>query len=276
MSNRKQYLLVLIATWAITLMPSMYFAYRQVQENKIVDQYLSSNNLNGKSITKETAVRVSDLVRKDFNINKNTFAALNMKKRPFLREDVGFLLTYKEGLCGEGARVIVNLLNRLGFDATRITLFNRKLLSSHTLASIVINEHEFLVDSINSSVEFNELVKNTDISTTDYNIMHYSDNYTERQKFKNKATDKKPEGYAKFFDYYWLYSYETIPYSKLLTRLGLDVRVFNLKRPHSLLSNIAEKPNIVMFIISFIVSVLTIYLLHKLKIIRNIFRIGTI
>ena len=106
MSNQKKYYLVLILTWTITFLPSMYYAYMQMRENKIVDQYLSSNNLIGLPVSKETAVRVSNQVRNDFNVNNSSFVALNVSERPFLREGVAFLLTHKEGLCGEGARVV--------------------------------------------------------------------------------------------------------------------------------------------------------------------------
>src|SRR3989304_4043142 len=99
MSNRKKYFLALISAWMVTLLPSIYYAYMQVQEDKIVDHYLYSNNLIRLPISRETAVRVSDRVRKDFNVLESTFVALKMAERPFLREDSGFLLTHKEGLC---------------------------------------------------------------------------------------------------------------------------------------------------------------------------------
>ena len=272
MSNRKKYCLVLILIWALTLLPSLHYAYKQVEENRIVDHYLYSNKLIGLPINRTSAVRVSDQVRRDFNIQESSFVALNMVERPFLREDVGSLLTHKEGLCGEGTRVIVVLLNRLGFDATRITLFDKQLQGSHTLVSVVIDGQEFFIDSINSSSETNELLRNTDISANDFNLMHYSDNIAKRREFKRTDQSGRPDAYIEFLNNYWLYSYEAVPYSKLLTTIGFDMRVFNLNRPYHFVSIMAEEPNMVMFLITLMISVFIVYLLHKLGIIRKVLR----
>ncbi len=243
----------------------------QIQENKIVDHYLSSKGLTGLPISKETTIRVSDQVRKDFNINESSFIALKMAERAFFREDVGFLLTHKEGVCGEGTRVIVNLLNRLGFDATRVTLFNRELESSHTLVSVVIDTQEFFIDSINSNSYITELLKSYDISSNDFNLMHYSDKLAKRREFTKKEYQGNiPEGYIDFFNYFWLYSYEAMPYTKLLTTIGVDCRMFNFGRPPSWISNLAEKPNTILLFITLATSIFATYLLHKLGIIQKI------
>ena len=274
-SKQRQYRAVLTLTWMLALLPSMYYAYMQMQENAIVDQYLSQNKLGGLPIVKETALRVSDQVREDFNVNENTFAALNLEERPFLREDVGFLLTHREGVCGEGTRVMVNLLSRLGFNASRITLFNKELQSLHTLVSVVIDEQEFFLDSINSTAEVNELLRNNNLSSNDFDLMHYSDNISTRRQFVRTGESRiASEGLIKFFDSYWLYSYEALPYSKLLTKIGLDVRVFNFRRPNRWMSILAEKPNMVMFLVTLIVAVLAMYLLHRLNLFRKILRMG--
>jgi hypothetical protein len=244
----------------------------QVQENTIVDEYLSSAKLVGLTISKETAVHVSNKVRKDFNTNESSFGTLNLEERPFLREDVGFLLTHKEGVCGEGARVIVNLLNRLGFDATRITLYNKQLQSAHTLVSVLIDENEFFIDSINSSAEVNKLLVNTDISPNDFNFLHYTDKLSKRREFVKSNHIDQPKEYVNFFNNYWLYSYEATPYSKLLTKAGFDVKVLNFDRPNHWLSLIAEKPNSVMLFVTFMVSIVTMYLLLQFRIISTIFR----
>jgi hypothetical protein len=278
MSNRKKYYLVLTLTWTITLLPSMYYAYMQMRENKIVDQYLSSNNLIGLPVSKETAVRVSNQVRNDFNVNNSSFVALNVSERPFLREDVAFLLTHKEGLCGEGARVVVNLLNKLDFDATRVILFNKYLQSAHTLVSVLIDEHEFFVDGLTTSHEVNKFLINSNISSNDFILLHYSDNVDKRREFDRRKEfvlsnqTNKSEEYINFFNHYWLYSYEATPYTKLLTKIGIDVRVFNFNRPSHWLSVMAEEPNLVMFFVTFIASVFAMFLLHKLRIINTILR----
>lgn len=213
MGNGKKYFLALLVTWAVTLIPSMYYAYTQVQENRIVDDYLSSNDFIGLPVSKETAIRVSDQVRSDFNTKESSFVALKMAERPFLREDVGFLLVHKEGVCGEGTRVIVNLLDRLGFDVTRVTLFNRRLQSTHTLVSVVIDDQEFFVDSINSSTEVTDVLRHDNIASNDFDLMHYSDDILERRAFA-KADHESfiSQAQIKFFNRYALYSYEATPY----------------------------------------------------------------
>lgn len=247
--------MLMALTFSVALIPSAYFALMQLQEDELVDHYISILGLRGLPLSKETALRVSDQVRKDFNTDEKTFTALKMAERPFLREDTAFLLTHKEGLCGEGTRVIVNLLLRLGFDASRITLFNKELQSAHTLISIVIGEREFLVDSINTSAQVTELLRANDISSSDFNVLHYSDQIATRRAFTGNDPNKfETKLFTPFFDKYWLYSYEAIPYSKILTRIGLDVRVFNFGRPNRWISALAEKPNAMMSILAFMAA----------------------
>ena len=86
--------------WFITMIPCMYYIVSQVRENMIIDKYLEFHDLTNLSISKESAVRISDDIRSNFNIKQSTFTALNLNNRPFLREDAGHLLTIREGLCG--------------------------------------------------------------------------------------------------------------------------------------------------------------------------------
>jgi len=236
----------------VTLVFPVYYLSLQIQENQLIDKYLSKNDLADLPLTKETAVRVSDQVRRDFNIQTNTFKSLDVFNKPFLREDTHFLLSHKEGECGEGTRVIVNLLSRLGFDATRLTLYNKKLKPAHTLISVAIEDKEFLLDSINSSVKTNTLLKDYDVSLNDFAFIHRIDNIAKRRS--NLVNNKRPEALAGFFDYYLLYSYEATPYSKVLAKIGLDMQVFNFKRPSRWMSVLAEKPRAIMFIVSLFTS----------------------
>jgi hypothetical protein len=234
MRYRKRYATALLITaWVLAFTPPLYYAYRQILENRIVNDYLRSRNLDGLPLTKENAVRVSDQVRREFNTNVNSFMVLKMGKRPFLREDSGFLLTHKEGVCGEGARVIINLLSRLGFDATRVTLYDRNLNPAHALVSVLIDDREFLVDSINSSAEWNRALKQQDLSPVHFQILRYSGNIIEGSAASKAARlAAVPKSFSRFMDHFWLYSYEAVPYSKVLSAAGLEVRAFNLSRPH--------------------------------------------
>lgn len=270
MNNLKKYYLALFLAWLVTLSPSTYYLHMQAQENNIIDQYLLSHNLNGLPISKESAVRISDEIRKDFNTKEISFVALDLANRPFLREDTGFLLNHREGVCGEGTRVIITLLHRLGFDATRITLYDGKLQDAHTLVSVIIDKQEFLVDSINSSLETNELLKKYNVSSNDFAITHYDDNIYNRNHSAKSDLRGKPEGFKQFFKDYLVYSYEANPYTKLLKKIGFDVRVFNLSRPNRWVSFMAEEPNMIMFCVTLFVSFIITYFLHKSGLIRKI------
>lgn len=267
-----RYYLALTLVWLVSLLPAMFYGYKQIREDSIVDLYLLDNELNGLPLNRQTAIRISDQVRNDFNVNEDTFTTLDLTNRPFLREDVGFLLTYREGVCGEGTRVIINLLSRLGFDSTRITLFDKVLQSSHTLVSVKIDGREFFLDSINSTPYVNDLLRYNDISSSDFDVLHYSDDISIRREFDEfRQANSKPKEFETFFDNYWLYSYESTPYSKLLTKMGFDARIFNFDRPSRWTSILAERPNMILLIVSSIGSVIAMSLLLGLGVLKKLF-----
>ncbi len=235
-------LLIIILT--LSILPGGYYFYLQVHEDKDVSAYLEENKLMSLPLTMETAIKVSDQVRKDFNIDEKTFKTLRMDERPFLRNDTSYLLRHKEGLCGEGTRVIVNLLRDMGFDATRVTVYNKHLEASHTLVSVKLDDGEFFVDSINTSDAANQLLRKEYISIDSFNVLHYNSSYAERMEFDRRAK-VIPDHAKPFFDHYWLYSYEAMPYGKILAKLGFDVRIFNFTRPPQFISSLAEKPNLI-------------------------------
>ncbi len=236
--------------------------YSQLKENNELEDYLNQHGLRKLTHSKENAYLVSDQLRADFNVKQDTFKHLSFKSRPFLREPASELLQYKEGLCGEGTRVLINLLARLGYDATRVTLYNRKLHASHTLVSVKEGNREYFVDSINSMSEVNKLLKLKDINTADFHVMKYIDDLNERKELaKSQDNNIRAEDEEFFFDKYWLYSYEAKPYSKIFSKLGMDVRAFNLQRPGRFVSSLAEKPYLISFFASlavplFIISIM--------------------
>jgi hypothetical protein len=152
----------------------------------------------------------------------------------------------------------------LGFDATRITLYNKKLRSTHTLVSVVNDGREFFVDSIRSANRVNSFFKENDISTKDFDLVRYSDKIENRRAYagakQGAVTESPMDAYSHRF---WLYSYEAIPYSKFVTRLGLNVRVFNFQRPPRLVSRFAEKPNTIMATVCLVSSLVIVLLLHQ-------------
>ena len=276
MFQRLRYIYLILGIWLITLLPSFHYLYQQVIEENIIKAYLVDNKLTGMSLSKESAIKVSDQVRSDFNTERGTFKVLDLNKRPFLREDTKLLLTCREGVCGEGTRVLVNLLQKIGYNATRITLYNKVLSPSHTLVSIKLDNKEFLLDSINSSEGINSFLRNNNISTADFDLLHYNnsirvrDAFTHRQRNKEQPTDPLQH---KFFTQFWLYSYEATPYAKLLTSIGVDIRVFNFDRPSKTISILAEKPNILMAIVSFLASLIVMIILLASKILKKLYRV---
>lgn len=242
--------IALAALVVVSLLPAGGYALRLRSERAVVDAYLRERGLAGLPATKETAVRVSQAVRADFEIDESKWRRLDYTKRPFLRRDAGWLLEAREGLCGEGTRVLVALLGRLGFDATRVTLYNRHLQGVHTLVSVKLAGREVFIDSINSPGDFNHLLNARDVSADDFRIVRYSGDILERTA-SGRAVAARDTGAAdperaRFLDLYRAYSYEAIPVSKLAHAAGLDWRVFNFDRPARWVSALAESPRAIM------------------------------
>ena len=248
----KQRLTLLI----LSLLPSGYYFYLNHKESLFIDNYIEFHHLENLPITRESAIEISDHFRDIFNIEESTFRHLDMSKRPFLRNTTTELLNYKEGLCGEGTRVLVNILLKLGYDATRISLYNKYLHSSHTLVSIVLDGDEHLIDSINSSPEVNNFLRRNTVSSSDFQVARYIGNLKERKtklsSLRNSTTNIPLEKYL-------VYSYEALPYNKLLSKLGFEVRAFNLQRPHKIISSISEKPHLTLAIFYTVLPILTIF-----------------
>jgi hypothetical protein len=240
----------LAALVAASLVPAALFGVAQLREDADVDRYLRDRGLAGLPSTRETALRVSQAVRADFETDAGKWKSLDLARRPFLRHDTAFLLRAREGLCGEGTRVLVSLLARLGFDATRVTLYDAHLQAVHTLVSVRLGARELLVDSINTPEEMNAFLSRADLSTADFRLLHYTDDLLARLEFSRALaaqdtarTAAPPDSVrAAFFGYFRAYSYEALPVTKLLTRAGFDWRVFNLERPARVVSVLAERP----------------------------------
>lgn len=227
----------------VAFLPSAYLTVMQHQEDVAVRAYLSARGLLGAPVTWNTAIRVSQALRADFEVREDQWRHFEPSNRPFLRHDSMWLLGVKEGLCGEGARVLVNLLDELGFDATRITLYDKYFRPEHTLASVVIDGRERFVDSINSTELENTFLNLNSVSTRDFQIVHYGEDTLERRGAIDPRKQRS-EGASEewFFGNFHAYSYEAIPVSKLLAVVGLDSHVLILQRPCHRISQLAEKP----------------------------------
>lgn len=248
----KKYLLISLGIFSVFLIPSGYYFLKQIGENRKISQYLSESDL-GNSSDWDKAKQLSQRLRSDFEINESKFVSLNMSNRPFLRETAGYLLDIKEGQCGEGARVLVNLLNEAGYDATRITLYNKYLDAAHTLVSLKIGSNEYFIDTINTSNEINDFINQNQITSKSFKIVKYDSDVSKRTSdyfsLKEMANSDQENTENIFFRKFKYYSYEAIPYTKLFKVLGLDVRMLNFDRPPRGISSLAEKPYLLLSIV---------------------------
>jgi hypothetical protein len=256
MQHKRKFFLWLASIFFVTLILPVYYLVLQAREDNVVEQYLVDHDLQDLPVSKASAITIARQVESDFNVNPATFRSLKMDDRPFLREDAGFLLTCREGLCGEGARVIVRLLNAKGFDATRVTLYDRYMQFAHTIVSVQLGDDRFWVDTINSKDSLTSLLEAENISEDNFRYLDYSDKISQRlEKIEQHRIVDETTEFQKNMGDYFLYSFESIPYTKLLAKIGISKRVFNLKRPPRFISVIAEKPNMIKFWVSLFAAV---------------------
>ena len=225
--------------------PAVYYFIAQSREDALVREYLESSGLVGLSLGKQTAERIAAQVRRDFNTAEDTFTALDYESSPFLRHDTHFLLTHREGTCGQGTRVIINLLLAMGFeDVTRITLYDRYLNASHTLLAVRDGDRSYLVDSINTRPWFTAFLESHDVYVDQFPIMSHFDSMAMRRAWVDEIKAKEyDEEWSRIFERFWTYSYEATPLSKILGSLGLRIQAFSLERPSPTISRLAERPS---------------------------------
>jgi hypothetical protein len=238
---------------AASFVPAGHFLVRQHQEDEAVRAYVAARGLRGAPSTRDTALAVSNALRADFEVREERWTRLSLSDRPFLREDTAWLLEAKEGLCGEGTRVLVGILQEMGFDATRVSLYDRFLRSEHTLASVIVDGREVFVDSINSTDRVNAFLGAHDISTRDFPVTRYAEDIVDRMEAGAEiARQQRPQDpdHQAFFEKFRLFSYEAVPASKLASAAGLDWRVFNLRRPSPFVSRLAERPRAILALAS--------------------------
>ena len=153
---------------------------------------------------------------------------------------------------------MVNLMGRLGIDATRVTLYDSRLRGLHTLVSIRVGGKERLVDSINTPDDMNAFIEREELSTANFPVLHYTDDIVARHALGAELAARDTAGTdpvrEAFFREFCTYSYEALPFSKLLTKVGIDWRVLNLERPARWNSSLAEKPRAIKAVASLIVA----------------------
>jgi hypothetical protein len=230
------------------LMLAFYNAYLHYKEEQFLKSYISNMNLSESSYSSKVEYfhEISDFVHHDFNKDQSTWKYTNLRNRPFLRQSAHELLTNKEGVCGEGARVMIRILHSLGYDATRLAFYSKKFGAAHALVSVVVDGNEIVVDSINYPAELNQIIRANPHSMSEIDLIYYG------QRFIKKSNDELTN-FAKFFqDNYATYSYEATPYSKLISAVGANKHIFNYDRPNKLLSYVVESVFLIKSIVFFI------------------------
>ncbi len=237
---------------ALSLVMAVKECSSQARERELVRQYLVDNNLADLPADRSTAIKLSQQLRQDFNIDESTFKVLDIDNRPFLRHDSEFLLEHMEGTCGQGTRLLINLMAELGYeDVTRLTLYDRFLNPSHTLVSVHLNGEEFLVDTINTQDWFNDFLNEETVSVSDFPIIPYTNSEKHRagmvKKFREEMDIDGPM--ARFLNRFFIYSYESTPLSKLSAKAGINIMSFQLERPIPFVSRLAERPHQIMMVL---------------------------
>ena len=61
----------------VALVPLCYFLYLQHNENRSIEAYLTKYHVEALPVNRESAVRISQLIRSNFNIDKRNFKTLH-------------------------------------------------------------------------------------------------------------------------------------------------------------------------------------------------------
>jgi hypothetical protein len=200
--------------------------------------------------------KISDYVDNDFNTNEEEWQHSSLIGRSFLRNSVMELLELKEGVCGEGTRIIIRILQSLGYDATRLAFYDKRFGAAHALISVNIKGTEIIVDTINFNKELHEILRDSNVTTKSIDIVYYD------ERFQSIERDVKSP-FSKFFKKnYSTYSYESIPYDKFVSKLGSSKHIFNFNRPNKYISYLAESVYLIKSIFfSFLLLALIIFLI---------------
>ncbi len=246
----------------IFLGKNLYYHYK---EEKIIQQYIADMNIKRDDFntTPEYFSAISDYLNSDFNTDVESWKHSDLLGRSFLRNSVLELLEIKEGVCGEGTRMMIRILHSLGYNASRLAFYDKEFGAAHALVSVLIGDSEIVVDTINFNKELHEIFRNNKINMKMINIIHYDDRFSEINK-------SKPSEFSKFFkEHYAIYSYESIPYVKFASKLGADKFIFNFSRPNKYISYLAESVYLIKAIVAFVLLILLLLLYYYLKRVSN-------
>ena len=239
--SRKTFFVIVIIFFFVVNIVFLCFHYI---ETSVVNKFIENHALKFPGQSKKNAFLISENLRAEFEVDTTKWKInpTDFAKLPFFRTSVKKLLSSREALCGGGARVLCRILLESGYNATRVVLFTRNFgAMGHVIVSIMVNGKEYFIDTLNSPDDLNELLKKYDINSDVIKIIPY------KQRYNKKFIDvrySKDSLISKFQRNYIAYSYEAVPFSKLLNSIGFDVYVLNLKRPPFIFSYFAESVNL--------------------------------
>ena len=251
-----------VGTSFLFVLLALYNLYLHAMENRLIGEYIAQMQIDPGAFSsdREYLHAISDYVNSDFNTNEREWKHIDLWERPFLRESVSTLLAHKEGLCGEGTRVLVRIFQSLGYDATRIAFAGKNFRTPHALISVQIGGEELIVDSINYTPELNRILKSSNVSTDMLDLVHYRTRLTDRE-----ASSRTSEFSEYFEEKFVSYSYAALPYDKFLNALGFNVHLFNYDRPSRAVSYLAESVYLVHAILLLVPALLLLILAVVLR-----------
>jgi hypothetical protein len=144
---------VVVLLWLIVTVGAVSPDAVQSWRERAAISDLSDRLAAGSTDTGEIAYRVLDAVAARVRPLRNgEFYRVN--DRPLLRHTAWQTWTYGEGLCGEGARLILNLLRAQGIPASRVNLLNNKTGFYHVAVAYWDRGEWWLLDSVNAPGRF--------------------------------------------------------------------------------------------------------------------------
>lgn len=116
-----------------------------------------------KEITIEELYSMQDYLINVINTRSEGF----QNKRPIYGYNINYILKTKTGNCGEGTRLIMNILMRFGIPTRRVYLHGPSEL--HVVPEVKLSEKWMIIESINGPGEdFKSLLRKLELSVSSY------------------------------------------------------------------------------------------------------------
>ena len=149
---------ILLGFTIVSLISVIYFSFLYVQDKHYVKgyiKYLNENSIiNGEMSSYEKSIGIRDFILRSINTDLRTCKFFDYSRRPLWGYRVSDILKSREGQCGEGTRLLINILSALDIPSRRVYLYNYTM--NHALVEIFDGKYWILLDSINSPPNFRE------------------------------------------------------------------------------------------------------------------------